>query len=510
MRRRLLLFLCLLLVPAVLMFGCARDSGPAPADGEEVASEHQEETEVAPPEEAVPELETPEEEASEEATSEQETVVGYVNGDPVKQAQLDAAGASVLNQYRQLYAQFGMSIDAMLAGARGRMFQLSIQVEAFDRLIMTSLFEQEAERRNIAVTPEQVNEEFETQLADYLAAQGITQEMWVGQLAAQGVSFEEFKAEILESIALQLLMREVLNAVAGPIEIDEAELEGFFEENRDQYAEEEQVMASHILVETEEEAQGILDELDAGADFAELARERSTDTGSGALGGDLGWFGHGRMVEPFDEAAFALEIGETSGIVESQFGYHIILLVDRKDAFEPELVDVREQVTEDLTQQIVNERGQVWYDELYEEATVDVLLPLVDAMRVQNEDILLGIEAFERVRDEGISDDPYLPFIIATLLDTRAAELESERAALVPEDAEDAPPTEEMATLDAEIAAYRDRALAEYRLALEAVGEDPSITERIGALEAGSGEVASDAEETEAPEEPPTDGSAEQ
>lgn len=94
---------------------------------------------------------------------------------------------------------------------------------------------------------------------------------------------------------------------------------------------EEQVWARHILVEKEEEAKDIYERLKKGEDFAELAKELSKDTGSGANGGDLGWFGRGAMVPEFEKVAFSLEVGEISEPVQSQFGYHIIQVLGHQE-----------------------------------------------------------------------------------------------------------------------------------------------------------------------------------
>jgi len=93
----------------------------------------------------------------------------------------------------------------------------------------------------------------------------------------------------------------------------------------------EQVWARHILVADEGKAATVMALLDGGSDFGELAKEFSTDTGSGAKGGDLGWFGRGAMVAEFEEAAFSQEIGEISEPIKSEFGYHIIQVLGHED-----------------------------------------------------------------------------------------------------------------------------------------------------------------------------------
>lgn len=114
--------------------------------------------------------------------------------------------------------------------------------------------------------------------------------------------------------------------------------------------------AAHILVETEEEAAELRTQLDDGAAFDDLAREHSLDPGSGTNGGDLGWFGPGAMVEAFDEAVQALEPGELSDPVESQFGWHLIRLNETRAREVPELDQVRGQIVAQLQQEIILER----------------------------------------------------------------------------------------------------------------------------------------------------------
>jgi peptidyl-prolyl cis-trans isomerase D len=95
--------------------------------------------------------------------------------------------------------------------------------------------------------------------------------------------------------------------------------------------EDEQIWARHILVTTEDEAKAVIERLNKGEDFGKIAAELSKDPGSGAKGGDLGWFGKGAMVAPFEKAAYALKVGEISAPVQSDFGWHIIQLIARQN-----------------------------------------------------------------------------------------------------------------------------------------------------------------------------------
>lgn len=115
----------------------------------------------------------------------------------------------------------------------------------------------------------------------------------------------------------------------------------------------EQVHARHILLETEEEAQAVLTRLEAGEDFEMLAAELSADESTKQMGGDLGWFPRGIMIPEFEEAAFALQPGESSGIVESQFGFHII----RVDEHDPSL-----EIAPEMLARVQGEAVRVWFE----------------------------------------------------------------------------------------------------------------------------------------------------
>lgn len=143
---------------------------------------------------------------------------------------------------------------------------------------------------------------------------------------------------------------------------------------------EEEVKAAHILVATEEEAKEVIKQLDGGKDFAEIAKEKSTDSNKDE-GGDLGWFGKGRMVPEFEEAAFALEKGAyTKTPVKSQFGFHVIKLEDKRVSPPPAFDQVEQQVR----QMVMRDK----YIALIEKAKADQTIDIKDeALKKGYEDV---------------------------------------------------------------------------------------------------------------------------
>ena len=143
-----------------------------------------------------------------------------------------------------------------------------------------------------------------------------------------------------------------------------AEVQSYYDGNITQYQTPEQVRASHILLNVagkdeaavRKQAEGVLAQVKAGGDFAELARKFSEDEGSKVNGGDLDYFSRGRMVPEFEAAAFALEPGQVSDLVRSQFGFHIIKVVDKKPAVTRSLDEVRAQIEEQLKRQRADEQ----------------------------------------------------------------------------------------------------------------------------------------------------------
>ncbi len=228
--------------------------------------------------------------------------------------------------------------------------------QVLQQLIIEKMLMQEAKRLGIMPSDSEV----EMMVANIKAQVGGDEEAFARALAQYNITEERLREEFVLGAILQQL------AVHG-VSVTEEEVAEFFDANKEELL---QVRASHILVETEQEAKDLKARIDAGEDFAALAKEYSKD-GTAANGGDLGYFGKGQMVQPFEDAAFGLTVGETSQVVQTQFGFHLIRLADRKD---PDLASLAPEIRQQVLRQKAKSQEQI-IDELVVNTDIDVFWP---------------------------------------------------------------------------------------------------------------------------------------
>ncbi len=164
--------------------------------------------------------------------------------------------------------------------------------------------------------------------------------------------------------------------------VTEAEAKKVFEDNIAKVKPEQEIKARHILVETEDEAKAVKAELDGGADFAKLAAEKSKD--KNAEGGDLGYFTRGQMLKPFEDAAFALDVGQISDPVKTSFGWHIIEVQEKRDQKLPTFEDVKDPIMS----QLVMRKAQTVVSGLRSEADIEIVDP--DLKRAMDDAAMRG------------------------------------------------------------------------------------------------------------------------
>lgn len=157
----------------------------------------------------------------------------------------------------------------------------------------------------------------------------------------------------MEEMQRQIVLQAYMESKAKEM-VTDAELKKAYDEKVKTTSGQEEVKARHILVKTEEEAKKIYDDIKKGGDFEKIAREQSTDKGSGAQGGDLGWFTKEKMVPEFADAAFALKKGDVSQPVKSGFGWHIIKLEDRRTAKAASFEESKEELKNEVAEKSVD------------------------------------------------------------------------------------------------------------------------------------------------------------
>ena len=298
-----------------------------------------------------------------------DAVVVTVNGVEIKDSELEEV---VAPQLAQMARRSGQMPEAFMAQYKERMKQ-----QAVDGLIIRRLMDDKVEAENISVSEQDIDK----QISEIAAQQNLTMDDFKALLDAYGTSIDDIKVQLRKSLKYKKLMEGYFE---GKFNISEADAKKYYDENRGQYETPEQIAASHILIKPEEDPNGdpndlkaaakaktedLLKQVKAGGDFAELAKANS-QCPSSAKGGDLGTFAKGSMVPPFEEAAFALKVGQVSDVVETRFGYHIIKLTDHKEAKVDSFDDVKEDITQMLTGKEQEKLAGEYIGKLKESATI--------------------------------------------------------------------------------------------------------------------------------------------
>lgn len=234
--------------------------------------------------------------------------------------------------------------------------------QTLETIIAEEIVNQESKKAGITVTEEDLNNEMDTIKKSFSSEDEFTQ-----TLAYYGMTMDKLKEDMHTQVQLRKLLE-------PQVTVSDEDVKTYYDTNKDSFATPEQVKASHILVATKEEADTILADLKNGADFATVAKEKSTDTLSAQQGGDLDFFPKGVMDEAFETAAFSLTVGSLSEVVESSHGFHVIKSTDHKDAATPTLEEKKDEIHQLLVTQKISEMSNTWLQEKKDAATVETFL----------------------------------------------------------------------------------------------------------------------------------------
>ncbi len=264
--------------------------------------------------------------------------VATVNGVPISQEDFDFEFQQTIGQMAQQGQMVGEESMPM------------VRESVIGRMIEEELLYQDTQARGIEVVEQRVSQE----MARVKARFG-SEEEFQKTLSTLKISEDDLKRKIRRGLAIQQLIGQLV----ADVQVSDDEMKAFYEENTNLFQTPEQIQASHILIKVAPEAdddqkkaaqkkiRDLQKKVRAGEDFAELAKSHSEGPSS-ARGGDLGYFGRGQMVKPFEDAAFALEKDEVSEVVETRFGYHLIKLTDRRPAGTIEYEEAKERIAQNI------------------------------------------------------------------------------------------------------------------------------------------------------------------
>jgi len=292
--------------------------------------------------------------------------VAMVNGTPIAKADLERE----VGLTRQRLLSMGGKLDP------SRVSELT--KGALEELIDRQLLYQESQKKGVRIDGVEIDKRL-TALRKRFSSEVEFQ----NALNQMNLSVDSIEYQFRQSLAIQ---QYVDKEIALKVTVSEKEVRTYYDENAEKFKEPEQVRASHILIQVApgaDEAEktsarqkltDVQNKLKKGGDFSALAKEFSQGP-SGANGGDLGYFGRGQMVKPFEEAAFALKPGEVSDIVETNFGYHLIKVVDKQSEGVIAYQDIKDRLQQYLVQTEVQKRVDQHVKDLKEKAEIKRYLP---------------------------------------------------------------------------------------------------------------------------------------
>ena len=322
------------------------------------------------PEEA--EADKPEQTAP--AASDADNIAVTVNGVDITESDIE----KLIQPQLDMIAKKNTQLPPEFAGQ----YKKQMRQKFLEQLILEQLLDEKVKEANIVIS----DEEAVSTLVKMISPQKpLSIEELKGKIESFGQSFDQVKQQTQKRLGYQKFME---TQWAGKINITDDDTKKYYDENLKKFETPEQVRASHILIKPEPtdpnadpneakataktKAQDLLKQIKDGADFAELAKANSTCP-SAAQGGDLKFFPRGQMVPPFDKAAFALEVGKISDIVETQFGYHIIKVTDHKDGGVISYEQAKDNIVKQLMQKKQSELAQEYIKSL--KANANIVFP---------------------------------------------------------------------------------------------------------------------------------------
>jgi peptidyl-prolyl cis-trans isomerase C len=289
-------------------------------------------------------------------------VLARVNGEAVTKAEFD-----------RLVKNMEMSAGQPIPAER----RDELLRKALDQLVTYTVLTQETKARNVAVADAEVEQNLQQMRQQFPDAKTFEQ-----ALSARGMTLERLRADARTDLAINKLME---TEVAGEPEATDAQVREFYDKSPDKFKQDEAVRASHILIRVDPKAdaatrqkartraEGLAKDAKSGADFAKLAKENSAD-GSAAQGGDLNFMQRGQTVAPFDQAIFSMQPGQISDVVETEFGYHVIKVTEKRAASTVPYEQVSARIRDYLTQQGKQQRAQSFIEGLKQKAKIEVLV----------------------------------------------------------------------------------------------------------------------------------------